>query len=62
MKFYIQSVTPESLTVRAESDGGLVGDSFTDIKPGQSIFGYTFEELQELGPGGHEPKQESKDD
>jgi hypothetical protein len=65
MKFYIRSVSPEHVSVRARAeseDGGMVGDLFRDIKPEQSIFGYTFEELQELGPGEHEPKQEPKDD
>ena len=37
---------------RAEGPGGLVGDFVDEMAPGDPpLFGYTYEELREHGPG-----------
>lgn len=56
MEFYITNISDKTITVRARTEdenGNLLGDLMKDLTPGSSIFGYSFEQLKEMGPGVH---------
>jgi hypothetical protein len=36
---------------RVEGDGGIIGDAFTEVAPGQALAGVSFEELVSRAPG-----------
>jgi hypothetical protein len=39
------------LRARFEGPGGMVGDAFDEIRPGQSLHGLSFDELKKAGAG-----------
>ncbi len=47
---------------RAEGDGGLVGDMFVEVLPGNKLLGLTYDEWRELGSGQHEISGEEDTD
>ena len=52
MNFYVVHYDGSiELRVRAEGAGGMKGDSITDVRPGETFAGYTYEELRDMGAG-----------
>jgi hypothetical protein len=39
---------------RLEGPGGVVGDLVRDVRPGDELFGLTYEQLAALGDGAHD--------
>jgi len=45
------------IQIRMGGPGGIVGDTYQAVHPGESYLGYTFEELKEMGTGSHDLKK-----
>ncbi len=52
MKVFLSRGPQQAVVVMARAEGsGVLGDLFREVKPGQSLLGYSHQELAALGSG-----------